>query len=71
MPNAESGFSMVEVSVNSGYLGAFALKPPTPKLTMMGFAVGSYGSENGAGENDKGYFAGLCLGYLVQKRHSI
>lgn len=70
MPNAESGFSMVEVSGSSGYLGAFALKPFTPELTMMGFAVGSYGSENDAGENYKGYFAGLGLGYLVQKRHS-
>jgi hypothetical protein len=30
-----------------------------------------HGSEKDAGENDKSYFAGLCLGYLVQKRHSI
>jgi hypothetical protein len=59
MPNAESGFSMVEVSKNRGYLGAFALKPFIPKLTMMGFAMGSYSS-----------FASLSLGYLVQKCHS-
>ncbi|USE82123.1 hypothetical protein [Acinetobacter tibetensis] len=37
---------------------------------MMGFAMGSSGSENVADENYKGYFASLGLGYLVQKCHS-
>ena len=36
----------------------------------MGFAGGSYGSENSDGDNYKGAFGGLGLGYLVQKRHS-
>lgn len=52
------------------YLSAFALKPFIPKLTMMGFTIGSSGSENVVSENYKGYFASLGLGYLVQKCHS-
>ncbi len=70
VPSAENGFTMVEVAGSSGYLGAFALKPFSPELTLMGFAVGTYGSKNDEGDNYKGYFTGLGLGYLVNKRHS-
>ncbi|MCH1930542.1 hypothetical protein L9G16_10140 [Shewanella sp. A25] len=70
MPNAENGFSMVEVSGSSGYLGAFALKPLSAEMTLLGFMVGTYGSKNDEGDHYKGYFMGLGLGYLVNKRHS-
>ncbi|HHB1579627.1 TPA: hypothetical protein ACN983_004750 [Vibrio parahaemolyticus] len=70
LPTAENGFSMVDVAGSSAYLGAFALKPLSPELTLMGVTVGTYGSENDEGKNYKGYFAALGLGYLVEKRHS-
>ncbi|MFV0487878.1 MAG: hypothetical protein ACK5NL_11910 [Vibrio fluvialis] len=69
-PTAENGFSMVNVSGSSGYVGAFALRPLSSEMTLMGFGVGTYGSKNDEGENYKGYFAGLGLGYLLNKRHS-
>ncbi|MEF1304098.1 hypothetical protein QTO17_19600, partial [Vibrio owensii] len=69
-PSPENGFNMMNSSGSSGYLGAFTLKPLTEQLTLMGFAGGSYGSENSEGDNYKGAFGGLGLGYLVQKRHS-
>jgi hypothetical protein len=36
----------------------------------MGFAGGSYGSENSEGDNYQGVFGGVGMSYLVQKRHS-
>lgn len=70
LPTAENGFSMVNVAGSTAYLGAFALKPLFPKLTLMGVTVGTCGSENDEGKNYKGYFAALGVGYLVEKRHS-
>ncbi|EIO4563413.1 hypothetical protein LQM11_004039 [Vibrio parahaemolyticus] len=70
LPTAENGFTMVDVAGSSAYLGAFALKPLSSKLTLMGVTVGTYGSENDEGDNYKGYFAALGLGYLVNKQHS-
>ncbi|WP_372379624.1 hypothetical protein ACBZ91_18515 [Vibrio natriegens] len=70
VPTAENGFTMVDVAGSSAYLGAFALKPLSSELTLMGVTVGTYGSENDEGKNYKGYFAALGLGYLVDNRHS-
>lgn len=69
-PSAENGFDMMTSSGSSGYVGAFALKSFTPELTLMSFAAGTYGSKNSEGENYKGAFGGIGLGYLVNKRHS-
>jgi len=41
--------------------GAFGFKPLSSEVTLMGFAAGTYGSENDAGENYKGFFAGSYL----------
>ncbi|WP_045407893.1 hypothetical protein [Vibrio jasicida] len=69
-PSPENGFNMMNSSGSSGYLGAFTLKPLTEQLTLMGFAGGSYGSENSEGDNYQGVFGGVGMSYLVQKRHS-
>ncbi|EHK9086573.1 hypothetical protein AB8302_005134 [Vibrio parahaemolyticus] len=69
-PSAENGFNMMSSSGSSGYVGAFALKSFTKELTLISFAAGTYGSENSEGENYKGFFGGIGLGYLVNKRHS-
>lgn len=69
-PSAENGFNMMTSSGSSGYVGAFALKSFTTELTLISFAAGSYGSKNSEGENYKGAFGGIGLGYLVNKRHS-
>ncbi|EKN4602775.1 hypothetical protein ACS5FI_004724, partial [Vibrio parahaemolyticus] len=61
---------MMSSSGSSGYVGAFALKSFTKELTLISFAAGTYGSENSEGENYKGFFGGIGLGYLVNKRHS-
>ncbi|WP_182039430.1 hypothetical protein [Vibrio alginolyticus] len=66
----ENGFGMMNTTNSSGYLGAFTLKPLSESLTLMGFAAGSYGSKNDEDENYKGFFGGIGLGYLYQKRHS-
>lgn len=70
MPSAENGFTMIQSSGSSGYLGFFALKPFTDEWSIMGFGVGSYGSENDDGENYKGYFTGIGTSYLLHKTHS-
>ena len=68
--SAENGFEMMVSTNSSGYVGMFSLKPLTKQITLMGFAAGSYGSENEDGENYKGFFAGIGVGYLISKRHS-
>ncbi len=69
-PSAENGFNMMTSSGSSGYVGAFALKSLSQELTLIGFAAGSYGSENSEGENYKGGFGGIGLGYAFNKNHS-
>ncbi len=70
-PSPENGFNMVTSSSHSGYVGAFALKSLTPKLTLLGFIAGSYGSKNDEGENYKGMFGGLGGGYSFDKNNSM
>ncbi len=69
-PSAESGFYMADSAGSSGYVGAFGLKPLSKEFTLMGFAAGTYGSENDAGENYKGFFVGGGMSYLANKNHS-
>ncbi len=69
-PSAENGFYMADSAGSSGYVGAFGLKPMTQEWTILGFAAGTYGSENDEGENYKGFFAGIGTSYLVNKNHS-
>lgn len=69
-PTADNGFYMADSAGSSGYVGAFGLRPLTQKLTLMGFAAGTYGSENDEGENYKGFFAGAGLSYLANKNNS-
>lgn len=67
----ENGFVEMDTSGSSGYLGAFVLKPFTPKLRMLAFLAGSYGSKNEDGDNYKGYFGGVGLGYSFTKHQSV
>ena len=67
----EFNFETITTSGSSGYLGAFSLKPLTSDLTLIGFAAGSYGSKNEAGDNYKGYFGGLGVGYSVTRHLSV
>lgn len=69
-PSPENGFDMMTSSGSSGYVGAFALKSLNQELTLISFAAGSYGSKNSEGENYKGAFGGVGLGYAVNKNHS-
>jgi len=69
-PSSDNGFIMVNSASSSGYLGAFALKPLTPKLTLIGVFAGSYGSKNSEGENYKGIMGGLGMGYSMTQHHS-
>ena len=69
-PSAENGFYMADSAGSSGYVGAFGLKPLSQEVTLMGFAAGTYGSENDEGENYKGYFLGGGVSYLANKNHS-
>ncbi len=69
-PSAENGFYMADSAGSSGYVGAFGLKPLTQQVTLMGFAAGTYGSENDEGENYKGFFVGGGVSYLANKNHS-
>ncbi len=69
-PSPENGFDMMTSSGSSGYVGAFALKSLNQQLTLISFAAGSYGSENSEGENYKGAFGGVGLGYAVNKNQS-
>ncbi len=68
--SAENGFYVSESKGSSGYVGAFALKPLSQEWTVLGFAAGTYGSKNDAGENYKGFFAGIGTSYLLSKKHS-
>ncbi|WP_223271280.1 hypothetical protein [Buttiauxella sp. B2] len=70
-PSAENGFNLQETAGSSGYIGAFALKPLTEELRLLNFFGASYGSKNDEGENYKGYFFGLGLGYTFDKHNSI
>ncbi|SNY63031.1 hypothetical protein [Enterobacter sp. CC120223-11] len=70
-PSEENGFTAMDTSGSSGYLGAFVLKPLTPSLRLLSFAGVTYGSKNDDGENYKGYFGGLGLGYSFDKHNSI
>ncbi|MCT4715325.1 hypothetical protein MUA01_10095 [Enterobacteriaceae bacterium H18W14] len=67
----ENGFVSMETSGSSGYLGTFVLKPFTQKFRMLAFLAGSYGSKNEDGENYKGYFGGLGVGYSMTSHHSV
>ncbi|EJV1482244.1 MULTISPECIES: hypothetical protein [Enterobacter cloacae complex] len=69
-PSPENGFAPTNISGGSGYLGAFVLKPVTESLRLMAFLGGSYGSENDNGENYKGYFGGVGMGYSINQHHS-
>ncbi len=69
-PSPENGFDMMTSSGSSGYVGAFALKSLSQEMTLISFAAGSYGSENSEGENYKGAFGGIGLGYAFNKNHS-
>jgi len=68
---SEYGFSTITTSGSSGYLGAFTLRPLTPDITILGFAAGSYGSKNDEGENYRGYFGGLGMGYRFDAHSSV
>ena len=68
--SVENGFEMMVSTNSSGYVGMFSLKPFTKQITLMGFAVGSYGSENESADYYKGLFDGIGVGYLMSKRHS-
>ncbi|GEC69012.1 hypothetical protein RTE01_36470 [Raoultella terrigena] len=71
MPSPENGFESTNISGSSGYLGAFVLKPLTQNLRMIGFLGGSYGSKSDAGDNYKGYFGGLGLGYNLTEHNAV
>lgn len=71
MPSPDNGFESTNVTGSSGYLGVFALKPLSENLRLLGFVAGSYGSKNDAGDNYKGYFAGIGLGYNLTEHNSV
>lgn len=70
-PSPENGFGSITTSGSSGYLGAFVLKPLTDNLRLLSFAGVSYGSKNDDGENYKGYFGGIGMGYSFDKHSSV
>ncbi|MBU9844359.1 hypothetical protein [Rahnella ecdela] len=70
-PSPENGFESTNISGSSGYLGVFVLKPLTTHLRLLSFLGGSYGSENDAGDNYKGYFGGVGLGYNITEHNSV
>ena len=70
-PSPENGFNLQQTDGSSGYIGAFSLKPLTKDLRFLNFVGVSYGSKNDDGENYKGYFAGIGLGYSFDKHHSV
>ncbi|SAI95313.1 Uncharacterised protein [Klebsiella aerogenes] len=71
MPSPENGFESTNISGSSGYLGAFVLKPLSADLRLLGFAGGAYGSKNDDGDNYKGYFAGVGVGYNLTAHNSV
>lgn len=70
-PSPENGFHSMDTSGSSGYLGAFILKPLTADLRLLSFLGASYGSKNDDGDNYKGYFGGIGLGYSFDKHNSV
>ncbi|MDX6041181.1 hypothetical protein [Scandinavium lactucae] len=70
-PSEENGFDLMDTSGSSGYIGLFMLKPLTSNLRLLSVAAGSYGSKNDDGDNYKGYFAGVGLGYSFDKHNSV
>ncbi|HEY2452421.1 MAG TPA: hypothetical protein VGI71_07340 [Scandinavium sp.] len=70
-PSPENGFTSIDTSGSSGYLGAFVLKPLTADLRLLSFMGASYGSKNDDGDNYKGYFGGIGLGYSFDKHNSV
>lgn len=70
-PSPENGFQSMETSGSSGYVGAFILKPLTDDLRLLSFMGVSYGSKNDDGDNYKGYFGGIGLGYSFDKHNSL
>ncbi|WP_434638703.1 hypothetical protein ACMYSK_22980 [Klebsiella sp. I138] len=71
MPSPDNGFESTTSSGSSGYLGVFTLKPLTDDLRLLSFLGGTYGSKNDAGDNYKGYFAGVGLGYSLTQHNSV
>lgn len=70
-PTPENGFAPTNISGSSGYLGVFVLKPLSKSFRLMAFTGGSYCSKNDDGENYKGYFGGLGVGYSLSTHHSV
>ncbi|MEL4013981.1 hypothetical protein [Dryocola clanedunensis] len=67
----ENGFVSTDASGSSGYAGVFILKPLTSNMRLLSFLAGSYGSKNDDGDNYKGYFGGVGLGYSITKHQSV
>lgn len=67
----ENGFVNTDASGSSGYAGVFVLKPLTTNIRLLGFLAGSYGSKNDDGDNYKGYFGGIGVGYSMTKHQSV
>ncbi len=69
-PSVENGFYMAESSGSSGYVGAFALRPLSEKVTLIAGGATTYGSKNDKGENFLGFTGGIGMGYAFNKYHS-
>ncbi|EAB4666556.1 hypothetical protein IB591_001254 [Salmonella enterica] len=67
----ENGFVNIDASGSSGYVGVFVLKPLTINIRLLSFLAGSYGSKNDEGDNYKGYFGGLGIGYSLTRHQSV
>ncbi|MED7793112.1 hypothetical protein TB147_17560 [Klebsiella aerogenes] len=67
----ENGFVNTDASGSSGYAGVFVLKPLTTNIRLLSFLAGSYGSKNEDGDNYKGYFGGIGVGYSMTKHQSV
>lgn len=67
----ENGFVNSDASGSSGYAGVFVLKPLTANIRLLSFLAGSYGSKNDDGDNYKGYFGGVGMGYSMTKHQSV
>ncbi len=67
----EKGFVNTDASGSSGYAGVFVLKPLTTNIRLLSFLAGSYGSKNEDGDNYKGYFGGIGVGYSMTKHQSV
>ncbi|ENY6155964.1 hypothetical protein ACFZEN_002225 [Salmonella enterica] len=67
----ENGFVNIDASESSGYVGVFVLKPLTTNIRLLSFLAGSYGSKNDEGDNYKGYFGGLGIGYSLTRHQSV